>query len=160
MPNLPIHPSAQIGTNCRIYAHRIGPNARIGNNVTIGALSEVDCVIGDGSSIQAGALLYHGVNIGSNCFIGPRCTTTNDCLPDALGGDWSHRFRETHIHDGANIGAGVTILCGVTIGAGARIGIGSLVLQDIRSGWVAYGNPAHHIRPIPTVAGGNVKVQP
>jgi hypothetical protein len=84
MPDFHIHPDAQIGTNCRIYAHRIGPNARIGNNVTIGALSEVDCTIGDNSSIQAGALLYHGVHIGSNCFIGPRCTTTNDCLPDAL----------------------------------------------------------------------------
>jgi len=155
-----VHPDAIIGDGCRIYAHRIGPNARIGYGVTIGAMSEVDCIVGDCSSIQAGALLYHGVTIGKQVFIGPRCTTTNDCLPDALSGDWSDRFRETIIEDGANIGAGVTILCGVTIGAGARVGIGSLVMKDIRPGWLAFGHPAHHVRPIPTTANAKLKVNP
>jgi len=155
-----VHPDAQIGNFCRIFRSYIGPNANIGNGVTIGGNSEVDCTIGDDTRVQSGALLYHGVHIGSLCFIGPRCTTTNDCLPDATGRDWSHRFRETHILDGVNIGASVTILCGVTIGKGARIGIGSLVLKDVQPRWVAYGSPAHHVRPIPTIAGGKVKVNP
>ena len=160
-PLADIHPDAEIGEGVRIYAGtRIGPNAKIGKGTTIGRNCEIDGIVGNYCKIQAAALIYHGVNIGHWVFIGPRFTSTNDIDPDAYTDDWSDRFRETHIGHAASIGAGVVIVCGVTIGKHAKIGAGSLVTHDIKERWLAYGSPAHHVRPLPLVANGQVKVNP
>lgn len=160
-PTVEIAEGAQIDEGVRIYAGtRVGPNAVIGKGTTIGRHCEIDGIVGKHCKIQAHALIYHGVVIGHWCFIGPRVTTTNDIDPDAYTEDWTHRFRETHIGHGASIGAGVVIVCGVNIGQHAKIGAGALVTHDVKPNWLAYGHPAHHVRQIPLVGDGKVRVQP
>jgi len=156
-----IHPDAQVAETAVIYDNcYIGATAVIGEGTTIGAGSEIHGVVGKHCKIQAKALIYHGVTIGHYTFIGPRVTTTNDIDPDAYTDDWQHRFRETNIGHGVSIGAGCVILCGVTIGNHAKIGAGSLVVKNVKERWLAYGHPAHHIRPIPLSASGSVEVNP
>jgi len=78
------------------------------------------------------------VSIGSNCFIAPRVTFTNDKYPPSGKPNWKH----TVIEDDVAIGAGSTILPGVRIKKGALIGAGSVVTHDIGENEVWCGNPA------------------
>lgn len=161
-PLADIHPDATISPDSvRIYAGtRVGATAVIGKGTTIGRNCAIDGTIGNYCKIQEQALIYHGVHIGHWVFIGPAVRTTNDIRPNAYTDDWQDRFRETHIHTGASIGAGSIIVCGNTIGEYAEIGAGSLVTHDIKPRWLAYGSPAHHVRPIPTEAKATMKVEP
>lgn len=128
--NTHICQDVEIGEGCNIgEGVYIGPSVRIGNNC----------------KIQNHCLIYEGVTIGDEVFLGPGVVTTNDNYPRAVG-EWNERFRPTYIRDGVSICANSTILCGVTIGEGAMIGAGSVVTQDIKPGYIAYGNPAHHVR--------------
>jgi UDP-2-acetamido-3-amino-2,3-dideoxy-glucuronate N-acetyltransferase len=108
-----IHDSVEIGAGCTIHTFCwIGPNVRIG----------------DRTKVQAFCFIPEGVVIGSDCFIGPRVTFTNDKHPPSL--DW----QETTVEDHVSIGASVTILPGVTIGYGAKIGAGALIIHDVAPG--------------------------
>lgn len=142
--------SSEIGQGTKVWAWShicegacIGTDCVIGEGVYIGP----GVLIGNRCKIQNHSLLYHGVVIGDEVFIGPNVITTNDAMPRAVG-DWSKRFRTTFIESGASICANCTIICGITIGANAMIGAGSMVNQNIKAGWLAYGNPAHHVRQI------------
>lgn len=135
-----------IGTNIWGWTHvckgaKIGMNCTIGERVYIGP----NVVIGNNCKIQNHALIYEGVTIEDDVFIGPGVITTNDPMPRAVG-EWKNRFQPTLIKRGASICAGAVIVCGVTIGEDAMIGAGSVVTQDIRAGWMAFGNPASHRR--------------
>lgn len=149
-----IHPLADVDERAtispegvRIYAFtRIGPNAVIGANTTIGCGAEVDGIVGRHCKIQGGARIYHGVTLEEFVFIGPAAVTTNDIMPNASGDDWSHRFRETLIKAGAAIGANATIVCGITIGEHSVVGAGSVVCHDVKPWHLVRGNPAQHIR--------------
>ena len=103
--------------------------------------------IGNNCKIQNHSLIYEGVTIEDNVFIGPNVITTNDNFPRALGG-WSERFRKTLIKKGTSICANTTIVCGITLGENCMIGAGSVVVQNIKENYIAYGNPARHIRKI------------
>jgi len=150
-----IHPTAivestLIGSGTRIWAFtHICPGARIGSGCTIGEGVYIgpNVRIGDRCKIQNHCLIYEGLTIEDECFIGPAVVTTNDIAPCAIG-PWEHRFRKTLIKHNASIGANSTIRCGITIGEHSMIGCGSLVIQDIKPYWLAYGSPAHHIRSI------------
>jgi acetyltransferase-like isoleucine patch superfamily enzyme len=118
-----IHPTVEIGTDCRIHSHVwIGDHVHIGNNV----------------KIQAFAFIPNGVHIEDDVFIGPRVTFTNDKYPPSHGQGWS----ETFVRKGAIIGAGATILPGLTIGYGSRVGAGAVVTKDVPDGVTVCGNPA------------------
>lgn len=152
-----IHPSAiidtnpeNIGPNTKIWAFThickntvIGDNCIIGEGVYIGP----NVTIGNNCKIQNHSLIYEGLSIEDNVFIGPNVITTNDIFPRAIG-DWSDKFRKTLIKKGASICANTTIICGTTIGENAMIGAGSLVSKNIKPNYIAYGNPARHVRPI------------
>lgn len=149
------HPTAivettDIGHNVKIWAFShicsgasIGPDCTIAEGVYIGP----NVRIGARCKIQNHCLVYEGVTIEDEVFLGPNVVTTNDIAPRAMG-LWKHRFRATLIKRGASIGASSTIRCGITIGEHAMIGCGSLVTQDIKPFYLAYGNPAHHIKNI------------
>ncbi|KKN66857.1 hypothetical protein LCGC14_0467250 [marine sediment metagenome] len=123
---------------CNIY-----PSAKIGENVSIGAFSEIghNVVIGDNVRIGAHAFIPEGVIIEDNAWIGPRVTFSNDMYPPSGKDKW----QETLICVGARIGAGVCIRPGVVIGAGALIGMGAVVTQDIPAGETWAGIPARRM---------------
>ena len=152
-----IHPTAivethilNIGNSVKIWAFThickgvvIGDNCNIGEGVYIGP----NVKIGKNCKIQNHSLIYEGVEMEDNVFIGPNVITTNDIFPRAVGG-WDDRFRKTLIKEGASICANSTIICGNIIGKNAMVGAGSVVSQNIKDNYIAYGNPARHIRKI------------
>ncbi len=152
-----IHPTAiidteltNIGQNTKIWAYtHICKNAIIGENCTIGEGVYIgpNVKIGNNCKIQNHSLIYDGVEIEDNVFIGPNVITTNDNFPRALG-DWSDRFEKTLIKKGSSICANSTIVCGVVLGTNCMIGAGSVVTKNIKDNYLAYGNPARHIRLI------------
>lgn len=134
-----------IGNNTKVWAFsHISKGAKIGNNCVIGEGVHVGIgvIIGDNCKIQNHSLLYEGVTLEDNVFLGPNTITTNDIYPKAKG-EWTREnFRTTLFEEGCAIGANSTILCGVTIGKNVLIGAGSVVTKSISSGKIAYGNPA------------------
>lgn len=90
------------------------------------------------------------IYIGSYCMFGPNVTIVTAMHPI------SPRLRKykleynkpVTIGDNVWIGANVTILPGVTIGDNSVIGAGSLVVKDIPSNVVAFGNPCTVYRNI------------
>ena len=147
-PTSIIDEGAKIGEGTKIWAFshimsgaQIGSGCIIGEGVHIGA----DVTIGDNCKIQNHSILYTGVTLEDNVFIGPNVVTTNDIEPDN-NNDWAHRFRKTLFKEGSSIGANSTIICGNIIGKRALIGAGSVVTKDVDSGVVVTGNPAKYLR--------------
>jgi acetyltransferase-like isoleucine patch superfamily enzyme len=128
-------PKAKIWEPSNIYETAI-----IGDDVSIGAFSEIGHLVVIGPRTRVGAMCFipEGVWIGEDCFIGPRVTFTNDKHPPSLRQYW----QSTVVKRGAKIGAAATILCGLEIGEGATVGAGSVVTQDIPKGEVWCGVPA------------------
>ena len=139
-----IDEGAEIGEGTKVWAFshvmsgvKIGKNCTIGEGVHIGK----NVVIGDNCKVQNHSLLYEGVVIEDEVFIGPNVITTNDLAPSAVG-DWKDRFRKTLFKQGSSIGANSTVICGNVIGENALVGAGSVVTKDVDSDTVVVGNPA------------------
>ena len=120
---------ARIGSNCNICAH---------------VFIENDVLVGDRVTIKSGVQLWDGLRVGSDVFIGPNATFTNDRFPRSKR--YRDKFLETTIEDGASIGAGAVILPGLTIGAGALVAAGAVVTKDVEQRSLVCGNPARHVR--------------
>jgi UDP-2-acetamido-3-amino-2,3-dideoxy-glucuronate N-acetyltransferase len=138
--------SDNIGDGTKIWAFShickdavIGDNCVIGEGVYIGP----NVVIGNNCKIQNNSLIYEGVTLEDDIFLGPNTVTTNDFIP-RVEGDWKNdgRFRKTLFKKGCSIGANSVIICGVTIGENSLVGAGSVVTKDIPNNSLAYGNPA------------------
>jgi UDP-2-acetamido-3-amino-2,3-dideoxy-glucuronate N-acetyltransferase len=149
-----IHPTAiideniQIGENTKIWAYsHVSKGARIGKNCIIGEGVHIgdDVIIGDDCKIQNHSLIYKGVTLEDEVFLGPNTVTTNDLYPRAKG-DWSDRFRKTLFQKGSSVGANCTVLCGVTMGTYSMAAAGSVIANDIMDYSLVRGNPARHIR--------------
>lgn len=135
-----IHANAVIGADG--FGYRPSPDGarlikiphaghvEIGDDVEIGANTNIDrgkfgaTVIGDGSKID------NLVQIGHNCRVGRSCIICGAC---ALAGSVT-------LGDGAVLAGGVGVADGRTIGAGARVGARSGVMDDVPPGesWVGY----------------------
>ena len=85
------------GTKIWAFSH-VSQNVIIGDNCVIGEGVHIgpNVVIGDNCKIQNHSLLYEGVTLEDNVFLGPNTVTTNDFIPQ-VGGDWknSDRFKKT-----------------------------------------------------------------
>ena len=134
------------GTTIWAFSH-VSKGASIGKNCTIeeGVHIGDNVKIGDNCKIQNHSLIYEGVTIEDDVFLGPNVITTNDLYPRAYG-EWNERFSETLIKRGAGIGANSTIICGVTLGEFCMIAAGSVVTSDVMNQSLSRGNPARHIR--------------
>lgn len=144
-PTADVDPNAAVGAGTSIWNWtKVRESASVGQNCSIGQHSYVDTnvAIGDRCKIQNAVNMYDGLTVGSDVFIGPAVTFTNDLHPRALG-DWE--ITQTRVEDGASIGANATIVCGVTLGAGCMVGAGAVVVHDVAPGTLVVGNPA---RPI------------
>jgi virginiamycin A acetyltransferase len=109
-----------------------------------------DVVIGPGSVINAGCVLYsgHGIRIGANVLIAANCTLA---ATDHEFADPDRPIREQGFRPGRGgivigddvwIGANVVLLDGAHIGGGAVIGAGSVVRGPLPAFCVAHGAPA------------------
>ena len=149
MKEVYIHPTAVVdkdatigdGTKVWHFVH-VRENAEIGRECVLGhSVYEGRGVkIGDYVKLENRATIYQGVKIENNVFVGPHVTFTNDPYPRSNSPYW--KIVETHVREGASIGAGSIITCGITIGNYAMIGAGSVVTKNLPPHALAYGNPA------------------
>ena len=135
-----IHPSAivdegaTIGEGSRVwhFVHVCG-GARIGREVSLGQNVFVGnrVVIGDRCKVQNNVSVYDNVTLEEGVFCGPSMVFTNVYNPRALI-ERKDEFRETHVKQGATLGANCTVVCGITIGEFAFIGAGAVVNKNVK----------------------------
>jgi len=149
-----VHPASlcesdDVGARTRIlaFAH-VMAGARIGVDCKVcdGVFIEGGAAVGDRVTIKNNVLVFEGVTIDDDAFIGPNAVFTNDLRPRTRGlqaEPWT--LRPTRVGRGASIGANATIVCGVTIGSHALVGAGAVVIADVADHAVVVGNPARRI---------------
>ena len=143
-PTAIIDPTASIGPGTKIWAYsQVGEHARVGSDCVVGNGVYIDRFvrIGDRVHIHNKALLYHGLNVESDVFIGPGVVFTNDPLPRS-GRTRNLKGVSWKVGRGASIGANTVVLPDVDIGAHAMVGAGSVVTKHVPSYALVCGNPA------------------
>ncbi len=122
----------------------LGDNSKIREGVMLLALNG-DIWIGRDTVVTQGCHIDGPTKIGNGCIIGPHTVmVTHEHDYDNLDAPIHISpgpVKQILIGNNCYIGARVTILQGVSIGDGTVIGAGSVVIKDIPSGVVAYGNP-------------------
>jgi acetyltransferase-like isoleucine patch superfamily enzyme len=145
-----VHPlavcdSEQVGAGTKIWLFtHVSADAVVGEDCKIGehCYLEDGCSLGDRVTVKNGALIWRGVHIGNDVFVGPRATFTNDAQPRIEVPVPADELLHTYIGDGVSLAASVTILPGLTVGAYAFVGAGSLVTRDVAPYALVFGSPA------------------
>lgn len=156
-----IHPTAlveseEIGSGSTIWAFvHVMKGSKIGCNVNVGdhAFIEAGAIIGNNVTIKNQTLIWEGVQIEDDCFIGPRVTFTNDKYPRSPRMAGSQRrysqkenwLTRTIVRKGCSIGAAATICPGVVLGAYSMIAAGAVVTTDVKPFALMVGVPAIHV---------------
>jgi len=156
-----IHPtalveSADIGSGSSIWAFvHVMKGSKLGCNVNVGdhAFIEAGAIIGNNVTIKNQTLIWEGVQIEDDCFIGPRVTFTNDNHPRSPRMASSQRrysrkenwLTRTIVRKGCSIGAAATICPGVVLGEYSMIAAGAVVTADVKPFALMMGVPARHV---------------
>ncbi len=135
-------------TYWHVHLSNVSRAADIGDGTVIHAGVHIhdDVKVGERCQIQAEAMLFNGVTLEDEVFVGPGVIFTNDPKLDTARNEW--KPTSTLVKKGAKIGAGAMIRAGVTIGEGAVVGMGSVVLNDIPAGEMWVGNPAKLLKKV------------
>lgn len=140
-----IYAGSSIGDNFQTgHQVTIRENALIGNNVSVGTLSDIqgNCKIGNyvrcHSNVHIGQLSV----VDDFVWIFPYVVLTNDPTPP------SENFVGVHIHPFAIIATGSIIMPGIEIGQDSLIGAGAIVTKSVGAYAVAVGNPAKIITDV------------
>lgn len=140
-----VEPGACLGEGTNVWHHaHIRAGAIVGQGCTIGKNVYVDdgAVVGDRSKLQNNVMVFRGVRLDEEVFVGPGAVFTNDLYPRAIG-PWVPV--PTTVRKGASIGANVTVVCGVEIGRYAMVAAGAVVTRDVADHELVAGNPARCI---------------
>jgi UDP-3-O-[3-hydroxymyristoyl] glucosamine N-acyltransferase len=108
-----IHAGVQLGAGCRVEDHAVlGRQPRPAPTSTVNVPKTLPpLVVGDGTSIGTGAVVYTGVNIGCQCLIG----------------DLAFVREQVQIGDRVIVGTHVTVENEVSIGDGVKIQTGAYI---------------------------------
>jgi acetyltransferase-like isoleucine patch superfamily enzyme len=118
---------ASVGSDCNVCGHAfIESGARVGNRVTV----------------KNAVLIWDGVTVEDEAFLGPNMVFTNVRDLRAARRPRPEQFLATRVRRGASIGANATIVCGVTVGEYALVAAGSVVARDVPAFALVAGNPA------------------
>jgi acetyltransferase-like isoleucine patch superfamily enzyme len=154
---LVISPGARISPLADIEDSTRGTRIVIEDGVVIDAFVKIkpaggsgDLVIGAGSVINSGCVLYtgNGIRIGRNVLVAANCTfaPTNHEFRDPSRPIRAQGFRPSRggiqVGDDVWIGANAVLLDGTRIGSGSVIGAASLVRGELPGFCVAAGAPA------------------
>ena len=152
-----IAPSARISPLADIEDSIRGSRIVIEDDVVIDAFVKIkpaggsgDVVIGRGTVINSGCVLYsgNGIRIGRDVLIAANCTLapTNHAFDDPTQPIRMQGFKPSRggivIGDDVWIGANVVLLDGAKIGSGCVIGAASLVRKELSPFCIAAGVPA------------------
>jgi len=125
---------AEIGSNCNICDH---------------CYIEYGVTVGDNVTVKCGNILYEGLTIENDVFIGPMVKFTNDAYPRSSRSEVKiERYnkkeswlKHTLVKKGASLGAGSIILPGLTIGKYAMIAAGTIVTRSVPDYALILGSP-------------------
>lgn len=157
-----IHPTAlveddvHIGDGTSIWDNvHIRHGARIGAQCIVGEKTYIayDVRIGDRVKINAMVYICAGVHVETGVMISAGTTFTNDRFPRATTPDLSElrpsepddHTLDTHVREGATIGAQCTVGPGLEIGRFAMVGMGSLVTRSIPAFHLSIGSPSRSV---------------
>jgi sugar O-acyltransferase (sialic acid O-acetyltransferase NeuD family) len=122
-----------------VFVNAIHPSVQLGKNV----------VIGEGVVIMPNCVVNTEAKIGNHCIINTLSSLEHNCVME----DYSSLSAGVvtggymTLKEYSAVALGVTIFDRVTIGMHCVIGSGSLVTKNIPDFSLAYGSPAHVIRP-------------
>lgn len=113
---------------------KVSKYATVEQGVFIGKQS----ILNAGALIQKGAILNSGSIVDHDCQIG----AFSHIAPGAvLGG-------EVVVGENSHVGSNATVKQQIHIGSNSIIGMGSVVLQNIDSNTMAYGNPCREVKKL------------
>lgn len=154
---LTVAPSARVSHLADIEDLHRGSRIVIEDDVVIDAFVKIkpaggcgDLVIGRGSVINAGCVLYtgNGIRIGRNVLVAANCTfaPTNHAFADPGRPIREQGFQPSKggicIGDDVWIGANTVLVDGARIGGGSVVGAASLVRGTLPGFCIAFGVPA------------------
>lgn len=138
---------ASIGKDSRVwhFVHvcggaEIGEGVSLGQNVFVGNRVK----IGNKCKIQNNVSVYDNVFLEDEVFCGPSMVFTNVYNPRS-GIERKDEYLDTHVLQGATLGANCTIVCGVTVGRYAFVGAGAVVNKNVPDYALMVGVPAKQI---------------
>ena len=152
-----IAPSARVSPLADIEDSARGSRIVVGEGVVIDSFVKIkpaggqgDVVIGDGTVINSGCVLYvgHGITIGRNVLLAANCTLapTNHAFTDADRPIRHQDFQPSRggitIEDDVWIGANTVLLDGAHVCAGSIVGAASLVRGRLPPFSLSHGVPA------------------
>jgi UDP-2-acetamido-3-amino-2,3-dideoxy-glucuronate N-acetyltransferase len=147
-----VHPlglceSDQVGAGTRVWAWaHVLPGARVGAdcNICDHAYVEGGAVLGDRVTVKNAVLVFDGVQVGDDAFLGPNVLFTNDLRPRAHVKKGLDALLPTVVGEGVTLGAGTVVVCGTVIGRHAFAAAGSVITRDVAPHSFVAGNPAVH----------------
>lgn len=151
-PGVRVHPlglceSEDVGSGTRVWAWaHVLPGARVGRdcNICDHAYIEGGALLGDRVTVKNAVLVFDGVDVGDDVFLGPNVLFTNDLRPRAHVKKGPDALLPTVVESGVTLGAGTVVVCGTTIGRHAFAAAGSVITRDVAPHSFVAGNPAVH----------------
>lgn len=152
-PSVFVHPrglceTEAVGPRTRIWAFaHVLSGAQIGAdcNVCDHAFVEGGAKLGDRVTVKNAVLIWDGVTVEDEVFLGPNMVFTNDLRPRATVKKNRGQFVPTVVRRGATIGANATVVCGTTIGEHAFVAAGAVVTRDVAPHALVAGSPARRL---------------